>query len=138
MGTNINVFTGRLGKDPELRFTQSGRAVCNLSIAVNDHFKNAEGEAQEHTTWIPVVCWQKLAENCEKYLKKGSHVAVTGQNRGRMWETDEGAKRYVLEVRASNVQFLDPPPKNNRSQEDAIPEEEMGEPASIPNDDIPF
>jgi len=131
MGLNSFACTGRLGQDPEVRYTKDGTAVANFSIAVNEYYNNAEGERQEITTWLNVVAWRKLGENVGKFLKKGSKVAVEGSIRGRSWEDKEGNKRYSIEVRATQVEFLDPSENKGRSNEDALPE-------NIPDDEIPF
>jgi single-strand DNA-binding protein len=116
---NVNrVFiAGHLGQDPDLRYTQSQNAVCNLSIATTEKYKNPSGEQQESTYWARVVVWGKQAENCSKYLTKGSAVLVEGKLTERQWEDKEGNKRYVTEIVASNVQFLSGGKKKEDNQE---------------------
>lgn len=99
----INSFTGvgRLTRDPELRRTQTGKAVTNFTLAIN----RERGENQAN--YIPVICWEKLAENVQKYVHKGSLVAVYGNLQSRQYETNDGKKRTVVEVLARTVQFLE-------------------------------
>jgi single-strand DNA-binding protein len=106
MSLNKVMLIGNLGSDPELRFTQSGQAVCNFSVATNERFTDKAGEKQERTEWHKIVVWGKQAENCEKYLSKGRQVFIEGRIQTRQWETDEGDTRYSTEVVAQNVKFL--------------------------------
>jgi single-strand DNA-binding protein len=96
---------GNLGDDPEMRFTRSGKAVAEMSVAVNDR----RGE-EEHTDWYLVVAWGKLAEACNSYLHKGSSVLVEGRMRKETWEDDEGQARSKWKLVAQRVEFLDPAP----------------------------
>jgi len=102
---NKIILIGRLGQDPELRYTPNGVAVCNFSIAVQRPFTNQQGERE--VDWVDIVVWRKQAENCANYLAKGRQVAVEGRLQVRSYETDEGQRRRVTEVVANNVQFLD-------------------------------
>lgn len=97
---------GNLGKDPEVRFTPNGQAVARMSVAVNEKWKNREGEAQEHTEWLNVVAWGPLAENCGKYLSKGRQVYVEGKLRTRKYDDKDGNTRWITEVIAHDVKFL--------------------------------
>jgi len=101
---NKVILIGRLGQDPELRYTPNGVAVCNFSIAVQRPFTNQQGERD--VDWVDIVVWRKQAENCANYLAKGRQVAVEGRLQVRSYETDEGQRRRVTEVVANNVQFL--------------------------------
>lgn len=101
---NRIVLVGRLTADPEVRYTQSGIAVCRLRLAVDRRFRNANGEKQ--TDFIPVVAWRKLAELCGQYIKKGTLIGVDGSLQMNQWEQD-GQKRTTYEVLADNIQFLD-------------------------------
>lgn len=120
---NLNrVFLiGNLTRDPELRYTASGTAVTNLRIAVNRRYKTQSGEIKEETAFITVVVWGKQAEACTQFLAKGRPVFVEGRLQMRSWETPDGQKRNVLEVRASRVQFLGKP---QAAQEPMEPKEE--------------
>jgi single-strand DNA-binding protein len=103
---NKAIILGNLGQDPELRFTQSGSAVCSLSVATTDVRNDANGERQERTEWHRVVVWNKTAENCAKYLRKGRSVYIEGRIQTRSWEDQSGQKRYSTEVVAQTVQFI--------------------------------
>lgn len=126
---NVNycVLTGRLVKDPELRYTQGGTALCTFAIAVNRERKNQDGEYEEETSFVDIVCWQKLAELCSQYLGKGRLVLVEGRLNQQRWETQEGQKRNKIEIIANDVNFLDKPVEGNGNQ--SQPETK---------DDIPF
>jgi len=97
---------GRLTRDPELRYTPKGDAVCRLDLAINRNYKGASGDWQQETSFVPVVVWRDTAVRCNERLKKGFPVSVTGRLRSRSWEDKEGKKRTVLEVQAQRVQFL--------------------------------
>jgi len=103
---NKVILIGNLGRDPELRYTQSGQAVANFSLATTDRFSNREGDRQERTEWHRVTVWGKTAENCAQYLNKGRSVYVEGRLQTREWEDKEGQKRRTTEVIAQTVQFL--------------------------------
>ena len=131
---NRVLLTGRLAADPELRYTQSGRAVVNFRIAVNSRRMNPDTQTwEEETTFVPIVAWGKQAENCAAYLQKGRLVAVDGRLRIRSFETQDGERRRIAEVVAQSVHFLGPkpqvaefevePPADNIS--DTPPEEEV-------------
>jgi single-strand DNA-binding protein len=99
-------FIGSLGKDPEQRFFPDGTAVCNFSIAVNETWKDKNGDKQERVTWIPIQATHKLAEICSQYLKKGSSVFVSGKFTTRKWQDKDGQDRYTTEIRADAMQML--------------------------------
>lgn len=100
---------GNLTKDPELRYTPQGVAVVNLRIAVNRRWKDKAGEQKEEVCFFTIVVWDKQAEVCNQYLRKGSPIFVEGRLQSRSWEDNAGQKRNVLEVRAERVQFLGQP-----------------------------
>lgn len=100
-------LVGRLTKDPEIRQTTNGTPVTNFTIAVNRRYKNAGGEWKDETTFVGIVAWQKLAELCKQYLAKGRAVLVEGKLQTHSWETEDGQKRTLLEVRADRIEFLD-------------------------------
>ena len=148
---------GRLTRDPEIRYTSSNVAVATFSIAVNRTFTNQSGERE--ADFINIVVWRKQAENCKNYLNQGSQVAIDGRIQTRNYEDQNGQKRYVTEVVADNVQFLDTKaareqresnsdvnPYNLPSQEEApqtsdIPEDpfkDFGEEIKIEENDLPF
>src|SRR6185295_18813965 len=105
---NLNkVFLiGNLTRDPELRYTPAGVAVANLGLAVNRRFRDKSGELKEDVCFLTVTVWDKQAEACCQYLKKGSPVFVEGVLQSRSWETNDGQKRSTIDVRAERVQFL--------------------------------
>lgn len=100
---NKCILIGNVVRDPELTTTGSGISVCKFSIAVNRTYKNANGE--QETDFLNIVTWRGLADNCSRYLKKGSKVAVCGQIQNRTWEVD-GQKRYATDIVADDVEFL--------------------------------
>ncbi len=97
---------GNLGADPELRYTQNQAPVCSLSVATKEFRTDANGNREETTSWHRVVAWNKVAENCGKYLAKGRQVFVEGRLQTRSWEDQNGNKRYTTEIVAQTVQFL--------------------------------
>jgi single-strand DNA-binding protein len=103
---NKVILVGNLGRDPELRYIQSGQAVANFTLATNDRWRDKEGNNQERTEWHRIVVWGKSAENCAQYLQKGRSVYVEGRLQTREWEDKEGNKRQTTEVVAQTVQFL--------------------------------
>jgi single-strand DNA-binding protein len=105
---NVNkvLLIGRLTRDPELRYTPSGTAVCDLGIAIGHKWKGADGTWREDTCFVDVTVWQKQAENCAEYLKKGREVYIEGRLTLDQWQTPEGQKRSKLKVVAHTVQFL--------------------------------
>ncbi len=104
---NKAMIIGRLGQDPEIRYTQSNTAVANLSIATNERFKDSMGEWKERTEWHRVVAWGRKAEICQQYLKKGSQVYIEGPIQTRKWEDRDGQTRYTTEVKALRLLMLD-------------------------------
>lgn len=108
---------GNLTKDPEIRSTQSGVAVCNFTIAVNRRFKNANG--QQETDYLNIIAWRQLAELCSKYLAKGRKVAVTGSIQARTYEAKDGSKRTAWDIVADEVEFLTP--QNQQSSTPSAP-----------------
>ena len=101
-------LTGRLGKDPEIKYTAQGNAVAQFTVASNRSWKTAEGDARDDTEWFTVVAWNKLGEICQQYLRKGSRVYIEGRLQTRSWEDQEsGQKRYKTEVIANDMIMLD-------------------------------
>lgn len=103
---NKVLLIGNLTKDPELRYTPSGAAVANLRLAVNRKFKDRTGELKEEACFLTVIVWDKQAQACHQYLRKGRSVFVEGYLQSRSWETADGQKRNAMDVRAERVQFL--------------------------------
>ncbi len=110
---NKVILMGRLGQDPELRYTQSQIPIVTLNVATTEYRMGQDGQRQEQTEWHRVVVWRKQAENCAKYLSKGRAVFIEGRLQTRSWEDQNGQKRYTTEIVASNVQFL---PAGGRDQ----------------------
>lgn len=106
MAVNIAIVAGNLGRDPEVRFTQSGRAVANLSVATSEVWTDQEGNRQERTEWHRVVVFGKSAESCGQYLAKGRQVCVQGRIQTRKWTDQNGQDRYTTEIVAQRVDFL--------------------------------
>ena len=106
-GVNKVILIGNLGADPELKYTPSGAAVSNFSLATNESWVDGKGERQEKTEWHRIVVWGKLAEICHEFLKKGSKIYVEGRLQTRSWDGQDGNKRYTTEVVARDVQMLD-------------------------------
>lgn len=106
MSFNRITIVGNLGRDPELRFTPQGTAVCNFSVATNEKKRDKSGEMQDVTTWFRVTLWNKLAENASKYLTKGSQVYIEGRLRVEEWSDRDGKNRFTLEVQATDMQFI--------------------------------
>ena len=100
------IICGNLGKDPEVRTTQSGVKVATLSVATNEKWKDKDGNMQEAVEWHRVVVWDKTADLCEKYLAKGRQVLVEGQNQTRKWTDKDGVERWTTEIKATRVVFL--------------------------------
>jgi single-strand DNA-binding protein len=106
MSVNKVILVGRLGKDPEVRFTGGGQAVANFSVATDESFKDRSGERQKRTEWHRIVAWGKQAEFAQKYLKKGGLIYLEGRIQSREWQDKENQKRYITEVIASDFRFI--------------------------------
>lgn len=105
-GVNKVIIIGNIGRDAELRYTTGGAAVCTINIAVNESWKDRNGERQERVEWVRCVIWGKQAEAINEYLVKGKQVYVEGKLQTRQWDDKDGNKRYTTEVRADRVQLL--------------------------------
>jgi len=123
---------GRLGKDPEIRYTPSGTAVCNFSMATDEGYKDNNGEWIDRTEWHKIVLWGRLAEIASEYLEKGSQIFIEGKLQTRKWETQSGDKKYSTEIVGTKLIMLGSSPAN------ASPNEDNNVPDDIPDDDIPF
>ena len=106
MSVNKVILVGRLGKDPETRYTSSGQAVCNFSLATDETYKDRAGERQKRTEWHRIVIWAKQAEIAQQYLRKGSLVYVEGRIQTRQWDDREGQKRTTTEIVAASFRML--------------------------------
>ncbi len=106
-GINKAMIIGRLGQDPEVKYTPNGQAVANFTVATSENWTDkATGSKQERTEWHRIVVWGRLAELCKDYLKKGRQVYIDGRLQTRSWDDKEGKKRYITEIVANTVQFL--------------------------------
>jgi single-strand DNA-binding protein len=106
MSVNKVILVGRLGQNPEVRYTPSGAAVANFSVATNENWTDKSGQKQERTEWHRIVVWGKLAELCSQYLSKGRQAYLEGRLQTREWQDKDGNKKYTTEVHAQTVQFL--------------------------------
>jgi single-strand DNA-binding protein len=126
---------GRLTKEPDFRSTANGKSVCTFTIAINRRFKT---EGQQQADFIPIVAWGKTADNCAKYLHKGSQVAVCGSVQTRSYDEKNGNKVYVTEINAEEVQFLSK--SNNEAESGSISSQSGFESQMMPveDEDVPF
>lgn len=156
MSLNRVFLLGRLGIDPELRYTPSQTAVCTLRLATSERRKSAEGEWAEHTEWHSVVTFGKTAENCSNFLQKGRQVFVEGRIQTRKWQDQEGKDRYSTEIIANTVQFVGgrgdtqenersnyqpssgAPTSGSNNSNNSNNKPQIGETISFDDDDIPF
>src|SRR5271170_1353229 len=106
MSVNKVILVGRLGRDPEVRFTSSGQPVANFSMATDETFKDRSGERQKRTEWHKIVVWGKQAEIAQQYLKKGSQIFLEGRIQSREWTDKENQKRTSYEIVATNFRML--------------------------------
>jgi single-strand DNA-binding protein len=106
MSVNKVILIGRLGKDPELKYTPGGKAVCNFSLATSERWTGQDGQKNESTTWHNIVSWGKQAEVMKEYLRKGREVYLEGRIDNRSYEDKEGNKRYISEVVVQSFQFI--------------------------------
>ena len=102
-GINKVILIGNLGRDPEIRYTTSGQAVVNFTLATTESSTSKDGEKQDFTEWHRIVAWGRLAEICGEYLSKGRMVYIEGSIRTRSWEDKEGRKRWTTEILARNI-----------------------------------
>jgi single-strand DNA-binding protein len=106
MSVNKAILVGRLGRDPETRYTSAGQAVCNFTLATDETYKDRNGERQKRTEWHRIVVWAKQAEIAQQYLHKGSLIFVEGRIQTRQWDDREGQKRTTVEIVATNFRML--------------------------------
>lgn len=145
MARDLNkvMIIGRLGRDPEMRYTPGGSPVTTFSVATSRQWKDGNGETREETEWFNVVAWNKLAEICNDYLRKASRVYIEGRLQTRQWQDQEGQTRYRTEVIATDMIILD-----SRSSREVPHDDAERRPASrgamhedppdIGDEDIPF
>lgn len=107
MSLNKAMIIGRLGREPELKYAQSGSLVCTFSVATDKSYTDNSGQKVEKAEWHHIVVFQKAAENCSQYLAKGSLVFIEGGLETRKWQDQQGQDRFATEIKAQRVQFLD-------------------------------
>jgi single-strand DNA-binding protein len=122
MSLNKCMIIGNLGRDPEMRYTPSGQAVTQFTVAVNRNYKNQQGERQEETEWFRVVAWGQQAEFSAEYLRKGAKVYIEGRIQTRQWEGQDGQKRYTTELVANTIQNLERRPRDDAGEPPPIGE----------------
>lgn len=132
---NKVMVMGNLGADPEMRYTTNGAAVTTFSVAVNEQWNDQNGERRARTEWFSVVTWNKTAENCAQYLRKGSLVFVEGRLQTRSWDGQDGKKQYRTEVVGDRVNFID---TGERRGEPRPPVARGDADGDIDPDDLPF
>jgi single-strand DNA-binding protein len=147
MSVNKAILIGRLGKDPELRYTPSGKAVANFTIATNERWTSQDGQKQESTTWHNIVAWGRQAEVIKEYMGKGRQIYIEGRIDNRSYDDKDGNKRYISEVVVQNFQFLGDRGEagggssysgtDNAAQSASVPPEPPSGGASD-DDDLPF
>ena len=137
---NKVILVGNLGKDPEVRFTPSGRAVARFTLATAESWMDQESGRQERTDWHNIVVWGKQAESCGQYLAKGRQVYVEGRITSRSYDDKDGNKRYITEIIAQRVQFLGGGGGGRGAQQEGSSgggfDDFGGGP--LPDDDVPF
>ncbi|MCZ6472545.1 MAG: single-stranded DNA-binding protein [SAR324 cluster bacterium] len=157
MNLNKVMLIGRLGRDPEIRYTNSGSAVANFSLATTDTWKDKGGQKQERTEWHNIVAWGRLADFSQNYLKKGKLIYVEGRLQTRDWVDNQNVKHWKTETVANTINFMeklgesgeaasggapgpynDPGPQEPPQQDPGPPPEQGGEDGAYVEDDIPF
>ena len=142
MSVNKVILLGRLGQDPELKYTPSGSAVCTFSLATSEFWQDKQGQKQEKTEWHRIVVWGKSAEHCGKYLSKGRQAYLEGRLETREWEDKQGNKRYTTEITATTVQFIGGQESGGQGNSQGGQQASSGENTTVDysykNDDIPF
>lgn len=131
-GLNKVMIIGHLGRDPEMRYTPSGRPVTTFSVATSRTWNTSDGERRSETEWFNVVAWGSLAEICKQFLTKGQQVYIEGRLQTRRWEDDQGNKRTTTEVVAREMVML-----GDRRKPDDLPETEDAD-LEIEEDEFPF
>jgi single-strand DNA-binding protein len=135
-GLNKVQLIGNLGRDPEMRYTPSGKAVTNFSVAVGRVTRDPGGENREETEWFRIVAWDRLAETCSQYLKKGSKVYVEGRLQSRKYNDKDGVERTSVEVVINEMMMLDSRQGEGMAGVGAVRESAGGE--MVDDEDLPF
>ena len=129
---NKVTLIGRLGKDPELKYTPSGKAVMSCSLATSERWSDKDGEKKESTTWHNIVAWGKQAEVMAQYLAKGRQIAVEGRIDNRSYDDKDGNKRYISEVVVQNFEFLGGDKKDDAGDKSATKTAAKADDADLP------
>ncbi|HUV31124.1 MAG TPA: single-stranded DNA-binding protein [Acidobacteriota bacterium] len=139
MSVNKAILIGRLGRDPDLRYTPGGRAVCSFSLATSEAWKGQDGQRNESTTWHNIVAWGKQAEVIKEYLRKGREVYIEGRIDNRSYDDKEGNKKYVSEVVVQQFRFIGSRADAEVPASEPPPADEVAQPPDSGNDDdLPF
>jgi single-strand DNA-binding protein len=136
-GLNKVMVIGHLGKDPEMRFTPSGRPVTTFSVAVSRSWNTADGERRSETEWFNIVAWGNLAEICNQYLHKGQQVYIEGRLQTRNWEDKEGKKHTSVEVVANEMLMLGDRREASSSSQESEENEDQSD-LMVDEDEFPF
>lgn len=131
-------IVGRLARDPEIRYTQNGSAIANMTVATDESFTGSDGNKVERTEWHRVTVFGKAAENCGNYLGKGSLVHVEGSLATRKWQDQNGQDRYTTEIKAQRVQFLDRRDQDGGQQRQGRQQQTRGSEQDYQDQDVPF
>lgn len=139
-GINKAILVGRLGKDPEIRYTPSGTAIANFTMATSENYKDKDGQKQERTEWHRIVAFGKLAEICGEYLAKGKQVYIEGRIQTRSWDDKDGNKKYMTEIVANTMQMLGKPEDTSAlgGGQTTIGENTANPEPSPVDEDVPF
>jgi len=138
-GVNKVILIGRLGADPEMRYTSGGAAVATFNMATSTNFTDKNGQKTERTEWHRIVAFSKLAEICGEYLAKGRQVYIEGRLRTRDWEDRDGNKRKTTEIVATSMQMLGSAGEQARGDSrDLEPQASDDLPGPVTEDDVPF
>lgn len=139
-GLNRVMIIGNLGRDPDVRYTQNGKCVANLSVAASEQWKDKNGERQERTEWVRCVLWDKIGEIAKEYLQKGSAVFLEGKLQTRSWEDNNGQKKYTTEVVVNQLLMLGGNGRGGQQVDQPSHPDDRHEPspAEGETDDVPF
>lgn len=138
MSVNKFICLGRLTENPELKSTPGGNSVCNFSMALNEKYKDKNGQMQEKVEFVRIVVWGKLAELCNQYLAKGREAFVEGKLQTRSWDDKNGVKRYTTEINATTVQFIGGQASQTNTAQPKQDEYNVSTDKSFSHDEIPF
>ncbi len=144
MSVNKAILIGRLGKDPDLRYTPGGKAVASFSLATSEPWSGLDGQKKESSSWHQIVAWGRQAEVLKEYMHKGSQIYIEGRISNRSYDDKEGNKKYISEVVVQNFQFLDSKSSSSGTYADNEQQAPAGTPPAPPaspgsdDDDLPF